>query len=458
MRKNALKILSMVLMLMLMATSLAFAGVPSDVTGQDYEGAVQVLMDRGIITGDEDGLFHPDEYLSRAQACAIVVRAIDPPTAKLFGTATQSVPDSGFTDMAGHKWAEPYVNYAVSNGITLGVGNNKFNPKGQVKSAELMTFVLRAAGYSDAKLGGTWPDNYVDKAKELDLGAGLGTEIPELINKWMTAQFTFNALDLIDKAQKDQPIASGGVILTGLTYLTGSFDTNIKTFDGKPLDKNIEVYKYEVKKNYKKDMVLSKTKADYIPVDFNIYKNVTTPAWYLMSGGKVTQIILPFDVGFTGMVYGLINSKNMAINGAGESVDSLATWTAMMELDWLCKKDITLPILTKGSGEIYEMASSNGEINNIALATGTKKGRHFEEITSAGGAFVEVAAVSKGVLALTGPSISYIEVSDTATVYVVQSDDTYTTGSLSSIKKGKTVRLYDISDDKNVNVDIVIVK
>lgn len=314
MRKNGFKILSMLLILMLMTTSLAFAAVPSDVTGASYELAVQKLMDRGAITGDEDGLFHPNQKLTREQACAMVVRAMDPPYSELFGTATQSVPDSGFTDMGGHGWAAPYINYAVKNGITLGVGNNKFDPKGQVKTTELMTFVLRAAGYSDAKLGGTWPDNYLQKAKDLDLLAGLAPELPEYITKWMTAQFTYNALELIDKAQKKDPV-SGEIILTGLTFATASFDSNLNTFDGKSLSKDVVVYTHEAKKNYKKDMPLSSNRSKYIKDNVYKYKNVTTPAWYLMSGNKIVQIILPYDVGFTGSVYGLIKSKSSALNG-----------------------------------------------------------------------------------------------------------------------------------------------
>ena len=36
-------------------------------------------------------------------------------------------------------------------------------------------------------------------------------------------------------------------------------------------------------------------------------------------------------------------------------------------------------------------------------------------------------------------------------------DDEYSTGSLASIRKGDQVRLYDISDDDESSVDIVVV-
>ena len=456
MTKNGLKILSMVLILMLMATSLAFAAVPSDVKGEAYEDAVEKLMDRGVITGDTDGLYHPEATLSRAQACAIVVRAIDPPSSELFGTATQSIPDSGFTDMVGHGWAAPYINYAVKNGIALGVGNNKFNPAGKVKSTELVTFVLRAAGYSDESLGGVWPMNYAQKAKELELGAGLGTVVPEYANKWMTAQFTYNALSLIDEAQKEEPV-SGAIILTGLTYTIGSFDSNLSTFDGNSLAKNVAVYTYEAKKDYEKNKMPSKNPSDYRSGDVNNYKMVNTPAWYLMSSGKVIQIILPYDVGFTGPIYGLIKSTNSSLNGIGEKVTGLDTWTVMKEMTWLCQKDIVVPVVKAGSGEIYEMYARNGEIRSITTA-GFGQGKRFAEIASTSTAAVKVESTDKGIIGITsGTSISYYEVADHPTVYVVQSDDTYKEGSFSNIKKGQHVRMYDISNDKSENIDIIVV-
>ena len=455
MKKKSMKILSFLLILVLASTSMAFAAVPEDVAGKNYETAVTTLMERGAITGDTDGLYHPEQYLNRAQACAIVVRTINPPSEELFGTATQSIPDSGFTDMEGYGWAEPYINYAVKNGITMGVGNHKFNPGGQVTSNEYITFVLRAAGYSDESLGGTWPDNYVQKAKDLNLGIGLGTVIPEYINKWMTAQFTYNALTLIDDYQKDTP-DTGELVLTGLTYEAGAFDANIATYDGKPLDKDVKVYTYEAKKNYKSSMTLSTKKTDYREETVYKYKSVSTPAWILTSGGKVTQIILPYDVGFSGKIYGLINSTNTVLNGEGESVTGLDTWSAMREINWYGQKGLVVPALTAGDGTIYEMSATNGEVRNVTTTGGVVLGKRFVEITT-GFTSVEDFERTRGLIGMTGAAVTYYEVKDNASVYVVQSDNTYEKGSLSQIRSGKQVRLYDISDDDYTNADIIVI-
>lgn len=458
MNKRPMRVISIILMLMLVLTSFAFASVPEDVTGQTYEDAVQTLMDRGAITGDTDGLYHPNDNLNRAQACAIVVRAINPPASELTGTATQLLPGSGFDDMAGYTWAEPYIRYAVKNGITKGVGDNKFNPAGNVKYTELLTFVLRAAGYSDEALGGQWPDNYVAKANVLNLNTGMPSEMPLYATKWMTAQFTFNGLDLIDAYAKERP-DTGDIVLKGLTYVMGAFDGNISTFDNIALDKNVRVYAYEAKKNYKKTMTLSTKKNDYREMDVNKYKAVSSPAWLLMSEGKVTQIILPYDVGFTGKIYGLINSFNRVLNGKGETVDGVNTWAAMKEIEWFGKEGLVLPTPVDGDGVLYELSARNGEITNITTAGGVVTGKHFVEITSPSG-FTLVADFdrTRGIIGISDGGTKYYSVKENASVYVVKSDKTYEAGSLSSIRKGKEVRLYDISDDKETNVDIIVVK
>ena len=89
----------------LFAGTVFAAEVPADVVGEPVEEAVTALFERGIITGDENGLFNPQQNLTRAQACIIVVKSMDPPVGEVAGTATQAPADSGFPDMSGYSWA-----------------------------------------------------------------------------------------------------------------------------------------------------------------------------------------------------------------------------------------------------------------------------------------------------------------------------------------------------------------
>jgi len=456
MKRRIFKALAFVIALTLMATSAAFAAVPQDVTGKNYESAVQALMDIGAITGDTDGLFHPDDNLTRAQACSIVIKTIAPPASELFGTATQFVHQSGFTDLGGYGWAAPYINYASNNNIAKGIGNSRFAPGSLVTTDQMITFVLRAAGYTDAALGGNWPDNYKAKAAELGLYEGLPETLPVNATKWMAAQVTYNAMDLIAAAHA-KPAEPGKVDLAGLTFGTGRFDESITTYAGIPLAKNIAVYTFGEKADYNESMTLSKNTANYMLSSVYKYKNVSTPAWYKMSGGQIVQLIVPYNVGFSGYAYGVINSTFTTMNAEDEKVTGLETLTAAREITWLCEKGLSVPTVIEGSGEIYEMKTTAGEVRHITKSGADDiMGKHFIEITSTH-AFTKIADYENGAIALVGSETAYYEVKDNASVYIVNEDGEYAAGSRTSIKEGREVRLYDVSDDDYDNVDIVVI-
>ena len=68
----------------------------------------------------------------------------------LKGAALSSAPaQTGFSDMAGH-WAEDAVNHMRKLGIANGVGENKFNPEGNITVAEFVSLIVRAMRYDKA--------------------------------------------------------------------------------------------------------------------------------------------------------------------------------------------------------------------------------------------------------------------------------------------------------------------
>lgn len=201
------RIVSIVLVILMLCSGLAFAAaVPSDVTGNVYEEAIKVLSEKGIITGDVDGKFYPESTLTRAQACIMVVKAVNPPVADVTVTSTQTV-KSSFSDMSGYGWAEGYIGYAVKMGIVNGYPDGTFKPGEPVSSEEITTMVLRASGYTDAGLGGKYPSNYMDKGTSLGLFADMATVIsyPMQVTKAMTAKIIFNGLVMIEKADLQVP-------------------------------------------------------------------------------------------------------------------------------------------------------------------------------------------------------------------------------------------------------------
>ena len=475
MTKRILRKIGILLIVALMGTTATFAAsttasavvVPSDVAGTDLEDTVKALMEKDIITGDTDGLFHPDSYLTRAQACIIVVKAMNPSTAEVTGTATQPAAISGFKDMTGYGWAEGYIAYAVKHGVTNGYPDGTFRPGSNVTGNELITMVLRAAGYTDKSLGGTWPANYVDKGTELKLFE----DIPAMhadATKQMAAEFTYNALGLIEAANPpaetpgqgtDQDKPAGIPDASAMTYANGVFNSSITSYNGKPISDDVIVYTYGEKKNYSGAMKFSGKASDYRENTIYKYKNVTTPAFYKLENGEITEMILPMDVGFSGRAYGVINGTVTTKNAKGDTVTGLKTLTAGHEITWLGGKSLAgIPAKTQYmNGEIYELNLSNGEIQSICRASDLgKKGDPFEEIS--GSAPMNVESFKDGVVELTSGGALF-EVKDNASVYVLDEADAdeYTAGRLPSIRKDVKIRAYDISDDDESSADLVVV-
>ncbi|MGI6733379.1 MAG: S-layer homology domain-containing protein [Anaerovoracaceae bacterium] len=94
----------------------------------------------------------------------IVVRAL--------GLADYAMGTASFSDMAGH-WSNPYVAYATSLGIIAGYPDGTFRPDKTVSYDEAATMLVAALGYNADSLTGTWPANFVVKAKSLGILDGI---------------------------------------------------------------------------------------------------------------------------------------------------------------------------------------------------------------------------------------------------------------------------------------------
>lgn len=444
------KVPALVLGFTLLFSQVTFgATVPPDVSGKPYEPAIAALFDKGIITGDENGLFNPDQTLTRAQACVIVVKSMNPPIGEVAGTATQDVIKSGFPDMSGYSWAEGYIRYAVKKGVTKGYPNGTFKPGNKVSSNELITMILRGAGYFDASMEGTWPLNYKTTGEKLKLYAGLPSQdgMPEFATKWMASQMAFNGLTFIEKANLPETSPVFGTPKTlpdleGLTYMiNGSFDTTISTFGGLPLSDQVQVFTCLEKKDYGMEMVLPLKATDYLTENIYKYKRVVTPAFYRTSNGGITAIILPKDVGYTGFIYGVVN----------DTLNGLSTLTASREIHWAAGIDVKKLVSgqTYLDGKVFKLTSLNGKIQKMESVPDMASGYGLvEDYKIKGPVQISVNEISR-----------WVEISGTPTVYLLNtSQGKYRISSTASIKEGAQIKLFDVSDDDENKADIIVIK
>ncbi|MDP4151973.1 MAG: S-layer homology domain-containing protein [Bacillota bacterium] len=100
--------------------------------GTDY---INQLALRGIVGGKGDGLFSPNDKISREEFVKLIV--------KLFNL--QSNDNPGFADVNSSDWYFPYVSSAYKAGIINGVGDNKFGVGQPITRQDLCKIIYNAA-------------------------------------------------------------------------------------------------------------------------------------------------------------------------------------------------------------------------------------------------------------------------------------------------------------------------
>ena len=186
--KNLKKVLALVLAFACAFTMFAGAVVYPDVAaGSEFSEAVTMLSDLGVIQGKDDGKYHPEDTITRAEACALIARMLtgDP-------QVTQYAGASNFTDVVKGSWKESVIGYCVVNGITVGVGNNKFEPDRAITDAEFVTMVVRAMGYETT--GTTYPYGHISAAQANGLLDGVSVVPSSAALRGEDAQIMYNAL------------------------------------------------------------------------------------------------------------------------------------------------------------------------------------------------------------------------------------------------------------------------
>lgn len=172
------------LLVVFSGTAFAF----DDVAEADMQ-YVWPLVEKGIIRGKDDGLFHGEDSLTRAEAVALLVRSMD-----LEGMA--ALAPSPFTDMDGH-WAEPCVDLYWSLGLVDGKPGNVFDPDAPLTYAQWVKLLLDLEGYENEadELGG-FPQGYMELANERawrDDGTGRidRLRVAEMLSGHVSRPFSF---------------------------------------------------------------------------------------------------------------------------------------------------------------------------------------------------------------------------------------------------------------------------
>ena len=188
--KNLKKVISTLAAVAILASSAsAFAAFPDVDASASYAGSVDALTALGIVNGDENGKFNPDNSVTRAEFAKMVVESMGEGNAAASSTTTK------FTDAANH-WAAGYIEVGVSKGFINGYDDTTFGPDDQVTYAQAVKMLVAAIGYDTyASKQGGWPSGYLAYGSSLDIIKGVtGVTNDTALTRAQCAVLIYNTL------------------------------------------------------------------------------------------------------------------------------------------------------------------------------------------------------------------------------------------------------------------------
>ncbi|WP_434578073.1 S-layer homology domain-containing protein [Thermoanaerobacterium thermosaccharolyticum] len=153
-----------------------------------YAEAVSYLADLNITQGIGGGLFGVGKPVTRAMMTVFINRL----TGYSSSAEKLKITPSAFKDVPKNYWALGDINLATQLGFAHGVGNNLFNPEGNVTYIQALGFILNALNYKNLK----WPDGVLQRADELGLTKDMSYKPDDVITRENLAVIMYRALFL----------------------------------------------------------------------------------------------------------------------------------------------------------------------------------------------------------------------------------------------------------------------
>jgi hypothetical protein len=187
MKKLTVIVLVIVVFSMTGGVFAAYQDVPS---GASYSDAAARVTSLGIMEDMGSSSFKPNDAVTKEQFSKIMV------TVSGLGDEAASLAGSTeFSDIDASSQYSGYINEAISKGYVSGGVDGKFHPEDPVTYAQVCTAMIKALGYASQDVPGTWPKNYIEKAKALGLADGVTLASGDKVQRWAMALMLDNLLD-----------------------------------------------------------------------------------------------------------------------------------------------------------------------------------------------------------------------------------------------------------------------
>jgi len=203
----------------------------------------------GLMAGDPDGNFRPQDKMTRQEFAAILSRLLE-----LVDEENSAPTTSTFADVPSTAWGLKYIEAVKAAGIMVGDGNGTFRPNALISREELaVTLVKAAEGQADGKGANlsvadkdsvsTWAKDYVQAAIEMGLMRGDGERFSPKQNttREQAAVVAINFVDYKHKPAVIESAAEGTVTIKGTTYTVADSLKGLFTADNSAILKDAKI-------------------------------------------------------------------------------------------------------------------------------------------------------------------------------------------------------------------------
>ena len=108
-----------------------------DISGHPYEREINTLRTYKLLSGDENGLFHPEAPMTRGELATMLTSALNLPAGK-----------QTFSDVPENAWYANAVSAIAARGFMKGDGTGAFHPEATLTNQELYTVLSAVAAWA----------------------------------------------------------------------------------------------------------------------------------------------------------------------------------------------------------------------------------------------------------------------------------------------------------------------
>ncbi len=183
-----------------------------------YQEALSLLMNLGVIVGNDNGDVLPDDNITRTEMATIINRIL-----KISSTTYTGI----FTDVADDFWGAGIIQSAYDAGIIAGYGDGTFGPNDEVTYEQVAKMLVCAINYQDsAENSGGYPAGYLSVASQQDITKNASGTTGAAAPRGLVIKMVYNTLVNADYAK---PTAVIGNYVTydadaGYTLASEMFD------------------------------------------------------------------------------------------------------------------------------------------------------------------------------------------------------------------------------------------